>query len=83
MKAHDLGESRMFLVQTVLERDVNAIRTQLCHPMTIVQELFTAITCDTDLRHLPGEKQGGDDSRSHRSVDSSSFHLFDAEPWQH
>ena len=51
MKAHDLGESRMVLVQTVLERDVDAIRTQLCHPMTIVQELFTAITCDTDLRH--------------------------------
>ena len=51
MKAHDLGESRMVLVQTVLERDVDAIGTQLCHPMTIVQELFTEITCDTDLRH--------------------------------
>ena len=78
-----MDESGMVLVQTLLERDVDAIWTQLCHPMTIVQELFTAITCDTDLRHLPGEKQGSDDSRSHRSVDSSSFHLLDAESWQH
>ena len=61
METHDQGESRVGRGQPMFERDVDAIRTQLCHPATIVQRSFTPSTRDTDLRHCRREEHGRDD----------------------
>ena len=61
---------------------MNPVYPQYCHRMTIVQEMFSTTTRDTDLRHWIRDHTFRGVSGNHRSLDTPLLDIFDVVPRQ-